>query len=105
MVLTEPWSPQWAGLPQAAFSAPASARGGAAVQMGSIQDLPSPSLSPGAGEQLTGQTQGEVGATHFDPLGGSTCSGHSARREDTLLTAPRSTDPAPAQLLEWSGAS
>ena len=73
MVLTRPWSPQWAGLPQAAFSAPASARGGAAVQMGSIQDLPSPSLSPGAGAQLTGQTQGEVGATHFDPLGGSTC--------------------------------
>ena len=72
-VLTRPWSPQWAGLPQAAFSAPASARGGAAVQMGSIQDLPSPSLSPGAGAQLTGQTQGEVGATHFDPLGGSTC--------------------------------
>ena len=33
-VLTGPWSPQWAGLPQASFSPPASARGGAAMQIG-----------------------------------------------------------------------
>ena len=46
MVLIEPWSPQWAGLPQASFSAPAFARGGAEVQMrvhpGPAQPLPEP---------------------------------------------------------------
>ena len=46
MVLTEPWSPQWAGLPQAFFSASASARGGAEMQMrvhlGPAQPLPEP---------------------------------------------------------------
>ena len=46
MVLTASWSPQWAGLPQASCSPPASIRGGTAMQIGVLSGPTLPLLEP-----------------------------------------------------------
>lgn len=72
-------SPQWAGLSPASFSPPPTAAGLAVHANVSIQWLPSPSLSPGVGAQLTPHTEEDGGWPHplEKALGGSTCWDHT----------------------------
>ena len=66
MVFTGPWSPQWGWAAPGLLFSPSLCQRRAAMQMGSTQGPPSPSLSPAAGAQLTAQTHG--GGGEF-PLG------------------------------------
>ena len=103
MVLTASWSPQWAGLPQASFSAPASARGGAEVQMrvhpGPAQPLPEAwcwisAHSPDS--QVEGASSlGPSGRKHLLRPHRSLLRGVCSQA-DTGLSPPRSSGPAPS---------
>ena len=106
MVLTASWFPQWGWAAPGLLFSPSLCQRRAAMQMGSTQGPPSPSLSPAAGAQLTAQTHGVEGSSLLGGPGGSpcrdhthSCSGDSSARVDTLLSTPRSSAPPPAQLL------
>ena len=73
MVLTGPWSPQWAGLPQAAFSPSASARGGAAMQIGVLSGPTPPLLEPWWWSSVHSADHGVEGGSLLGGPGGSPC--------------------------------
>lgn len=73
MVLTASWFPQWGWAAPGLLFSPSLCQRRAAMQMGSTQGPPSPSLSPAAGAQLTAQTHGVEGSSLLGGPGGSPC--------------------------------